>query len=165
MINFVTGVCLSPKVRAIISCLFQALVKGNPIETLKYFLPKTCESIERVLQNSESTISSSSDREDIELTWYLSLFAELVRARGDVLVTYKTMIMPVFHRCIHIINKNSYETIANAAENLLESLSQVYPIDYRLTIENIDEPFVDFLPIRVSSWILHLARDDQICIE
>jgi hypothetical protein len=150
MINFVTGVCLSPKVRAIISCLFQALVKGNPIETLKYFLPKTCESIERVLQNSESTISSSSDREDIELTWYLSLFAELVRARGDVLVTYKTMIMPVFHRCIHIINKNSYEAVAKGAKNLLESLAQVYSIDYRLTVENIDEPFVDFLPIRVS---------------
>jgi hypothetical protein len=60
------------------------------------------------------------------------------------------MIMSVFHQCIHVINKNSYQTIANAATNLLQSLSQVYPIDYRLTIENIDEPFVDFLPIRVS---------------
>jgi hypothetical protein len=150
MINFVTGVCLSSKVRDIVACLVRALVKGNPIETLKYFLSKTCESIEKILQNSESTISLNNDHEDIELTWYLSLFAELVRARGDVLVTYKTTIMSVFHQCIHIINKNSYETVANAAKNLLESLSQVYAIDYRLTVENIDEPFVDFLPIRVS---------------
>jgi len=147
--NFVTGVCLSPKVRDIVSCLIQALVKGNPIETLKYFLPKTCESIEKILKNFESTISSSKDHEDIELTWYLSLFAELVRARGDVLVTYKTMIMSVFHQCIHIINKKSYEAVANACTHLLQSLTQVYSIDYRLTVENIDEPFLDFLPIRV----------------
>jgi hypothetical protein len=150
MMNFVTGVCLSPKVRDIVSCLIEALVKGNPIETLKYFLPKTCESIKQILKNSESTISSNNDHEDIELTWYLYLFAELVRARGDVLVTYKTMIMSVFHQCIHIINKNSYKAVANAATHLLQSLTQVYPIDYRLTVENIDESFVDFLPIRVS---------------
>jgi hypothetical protein len=150
MMNFVTGVCLSPKVRDIVSCLIEALVKGNPIETLKYFLPKTCESIKQILQNSESTISSNNDHEDIELTWYLYLFAELVRARGDVLVTYKTMIMSVFHQCIHIINKNSYKAVANAATHLLQSLTQVYPIDYRLTVANTDEPFVDFLPIRVS---------------
>jgi hypothetical protein len=149
MMNFITGVCLSPKVRDIVSCLIQALVKGNPIETLKYFLPKTCESIEKILKDSESTISSSKDHEDIELTWYLSLFSELVRARGDVLVTYKTMIMSVFHQCIHIINKNSYKAVANACTHLLQSLTQVYSIDYRLTVENIGEPFVDFLPIRV----------------
>jgi hypothetical protein len=150
MMNFVTGVYLSPKVRDIVSCLIQALVKGNPIEALKYFLPKTCESIERIRQNSESTLSSNNDHEDIELTWYLCLFGDLVRARGDVLVTYKTMIMSIFHQCIHIINKNSYQAVANAARHLLQSLTQVYPIDYRLTVENIDESFVDFLPIRVS---------------
>jgi hypothetical protein len=91
--NFVTGVCLSPKVRDIVSCLIQALVKGNPIETLKYFLPKTCESIEQILQNSEST----NHHEDIELTWYLSLFSKLVHTRGDALLIYKNMIMSFFH--------------------------------------------------------------------
>ncbi len=146
MMNFVTGVYLSPKVRDIVSCLIQALVKGNPIETLKYFLPKTCESIEQILQNSEST----NHREDVELTWYLFLFSKFVHTRGDALLIYKNMIMSVFHQCTHIINKNSYGTLANARVHLLQSLSQVYPIDYRLTVENINEPFVDFLPIRVS---------------
>ncbi len=150
--NFVTSVCLSHKVRDIVACLVQALVKGNPIETLKHFLPKICESIEKILQNSESTLSSTHHHEDIELTWYLFLFAELVSARGDVLVIYKTMIMSVFHQCIDIINKNSYEMISIATMVLLQSLSQVYPIDYRLTVENIDEPFVNILPIRVSSF-------------
>ncbi len=78
------------------------------------------------------------------------LFAELVRARGDALLIYKRMIMSVFHQCIHIINKSSYEAIANAAQNLLKSLTHIHPIDYRLTVENMDEPFVDFLPIRVN---------------
>jgi hypothetical protein len=150
MMNFVTGVYLSPKVRDIVSCLIQALVKGNPIEALKYFLPKTCESIEQILQNSELTLSSNNDHEDIELTWYLCLFGDLVCARGDVLITYKKIIMSIFHQCIPIINKNAYQAVANAAIHLLQSLSQVYAIDYRLTVENIDEPFVDFLPIRVS---------------
>ena len=87
----------------------------------------------------------------MELTWYLFLFAQLLTARSDALLIYKKMIMSVFHQCIHIINKDSYLAIANAASNLLKSLSQTYPIDCRLTIENIEEPFVDFLPIRVSS--------------
>ncbi len=39
--------------------------------------------------------------------------------------------------------------MGKAAKNLLKSLSYVYPIDYRLTVENIEEPFIDFLPIRV----------------
>jgi hypothetical protein len=154
MMNFVTGACLSPKVRDIVSCLVRALIKANPIETLKYFLPKTCESIERILNNSEPTVLLTDYKEDIELNWYLTLFIELVHARGDALLIYKTMIMSVFHQCIHIINKNSYEAVANAAERLLETLTNVYPIDYRLTIENLDEPFVDFLPIRVSFYLL-----------
>jgi hypothetical protein len=143
--GFVTGECLSPKVRNIVACLIRALVKGNPIETLKYFLPKTCESIERILQNSETD-----HKEDIELNWYLSLFGELVDARGDILITYKTMIMPIFHRCFNMMDKIPYKRVASAATYLLQSLSQVYSIDYRLTVENIDEPFADVLPIRVN---------------
>ncbi len=134
MMFFVTGVCLSAKVRPIVSCLMKALVKGNPIETLKYFLPKTCESIQKIFPIEE--------KEDIELTWYLSLFVELVRARGDVLLDYKTIIMSVFHHLIHITNKNTYQTVANAAKHLLQSLSHVYSIDHRLTVNND-------LPIRV----------------
>jgi hypothetical protein len=80
----------------------------------------------------------------------LVLFAELVRARGDALLIYKRMIISVFHQCIHIVNKSSYEAIANAGKYLLESLTHIYPMDHRLTVENIDESFVDFLPIRVS---------------
>ena len=59
------------------------------------------------------------------------------------------MILSIFHRCVRIIHKESYEAVANAAKNLLKSLSYVYPNEYRLTVENIEEPFTDFLPIRV----------------
>jgi hypothetical protein len=151
MMDFLSGTCLSPKVRDIVSALIRALVMGNPIETLKYFLPKTCETIGKLLKNIDLT----DDKEDIELIWYLILFSELVRARGDTLLIYQKMIMSVFHQCIGIINKKSYETIATAAEHLLQSLSHVYSIDSRLTtVENIDEPFIDFLPIRVSFILL-----------
>ena len=49
-----------------------------------------------------------------------------------------------------IFDKDAYETIANVANYLLISLLHVYPIDYRLTIENINEPFIDSLPVRVN---------------
>jgi len=102
------------------------------------------------MNTSKSIVLLTDHKCDIELSWYLILFSELVCARGDTLLIYKQMIMSVFHRCLSIINKNAYEAIANAADHLLKSLSHIYPIDYRLTVENIDESFNDFLPICVS---------------
>jgi len=158
MMFFVTGSCLSPQVRSIVSCLVQGLVKGNPMETLKYFLPKTCESI--------INIKSIDEKEDIELNWYLSLFVELVRARGDILVNYKSMILSVFHHSIHIKNKKTYEILANATTYLLQSLCQVYAIDYRLTTDNINElsfrawgHSVDFDQLQVQ---FHRPNDQEI---
>jgi hypothetical protein len=104
------------------------------------------------MSHSETTILTD-HKGDTELTWCLILFSELVRARGDTLLMYKPMILSVFHRCVRIIHKETHEAVANAAKNLLKSLSYVYPIEYRLTVENIEEPFTDFLPIRVSLYI------------
>ena len=101
------------------------------------------------MSHSETTILTD-HKGDTELTWCLTLFAELVRARGDTLVMYKSKISSVIHRCVRIVHKETHEAVASAAKNLLKSLSYVYPIEYRLTVENIDEPFTDFLPIRVS---------------
>ncbi|CAF1193810.1 unnamed protein product [Rotaria sp. Silwood1] len=98
--------------------------------------------------NNSLTTMLMDQRDDIEFTWHLILFSELVCARGDTLLIYKQMIMSVFLRCIHVVHKDAYEAIAMAAKNLLKSLSDLYPIDYRLSVENIEEPFIDFLPIR-----------------
>ena len=157
VINFMADACLSAKARGIICSLIQAFVKGNPVETLKCLLPKTCESINKIISNSESNILLTDHKGDVELTWYLYLFAELLNGRGDTLLNYKEIIMFVFHQCIHIINKDSYMAISNAASNLLKSLSQTYSIDYRLTNENIEGPFVDFVPIRVCSSTFFLS--------
>jgi len=132
MMFFVSGTCLSSQVRPIVSCLIRGLVKGNSIETLKYFLPKTCQSIVNIKPAVD-------DNEDIELTWFLSVFTELIHARGDILINYKTIILEVFHHSIHMINKKTYGIVATAAEHLLQALCQVYSIDFRLTTENIDE--------------------------
>ena len=101
------------------------------------------------MTHSETTILTD-HKGDTELTWCLTLFSELVRARGDTLIAYKPIIISVFHRCVRIIHKETHEAVANAAKNLLKSLSYVYPNEYRLTVDNIEEPFTDFLPIRVS---------------
>ena len=156
--SFAFGRCFSSNVRDIVSSLLEALIKGNPSETLKYFLPKTSESIEQIFNNSESNLFVTNEKENLELTWYLLLFAKLVRVRGDVLLLYKKPIMSIFHQCIHLVNKTSYGIVANAAKSLLESLTQLYPMEYRLTIENIDPPFIDSLPIRVSYFFFFSFR-------
>jgi len=149
IINFLAGSFFTPKVGKLVTGLVRAILKGNPAETLKYLLPQTCERIEKIMSHSETTILTD-HKGDTELTWCLILFSELVRARGDTLLMYKPMILSVFHRCVRIIHKETHEAVANAAKNLLKSLSYVYPVEYRLTVENIEEPFTDFLPIRVS---------------
>jgi hypothetical protein len=146
--NFLATYSFSRKVSKLLTGLVQAILKVNPVETLKYLLPQTCERIENILSQSEISILID-HKGDSELTWYLILFSELISARGDTLIIYKSMILSIFNRCIHIVHKDSYEAMAKAAKNLLKSLSYVYPIDYRLTVENIEEPFIDFLPIRV----------------
>ncbi|CAF4532895.1 unnamed protein product [Rotaria socialis] len=156
IMNFLAASSFTPRVSKLLTDLVQPILETNPIETLKYIMPQTCERIEKIMHDSEATILTD-HKGDMELTWCLVLFSKLLQARGDTLLVYKPMILSVFHRCIHIIHKKSYEAIANAAKNLLKSLSYVYPIDYRLTVENIDGPFSDFLPIRV--WGQHVEFD------
>ena len=146
--NFIAASSFSPKISKLLNGVVRAILKGNPTETLKYLLPQTCERIEKIILQSDSVLTDH--KGDTELTWCLTLFSELLRARGETLVPYKSMILSVFHQCVRIIHKGSYEAVANAAKNLLKSVTHVYPTDYRLTAENIDEPFTDFLPIRVS---------------
>ncbi|CAF4794762.1 unnamed protein product [Rotaria sp. Silwood2] len=146
--NFLATYCYSPKTSKLLTGLIQAMLKSHPVETLNYLLPQTYERIEKILNQSDMIILND-HKGDSELTWRLILFSELACARGDTLIIYKSMILSIFHRCIHIIHKDSYESIAKAAQNLLKSLTYVYPTDYRLTVENIEEPFTDFLPIRV----------------
>ncbi|CAF3512541.1 unnamed protein product, partial [Rotaria sordida] len=153
---FLAGSFFTPKVGKLVTGLVRAILKGNPDGTLKYLLPQTCERIEKIMSNSETTILTD-HKGDTELTWCLILFSELVRARGDTLLTYKPMILSIFHRCVRIVHKETHEAVANAAKNLLKSLSYVYPIEYRLTVENIEEPFTDFLPIR--AWGQHVEFD------
>lgn len=148
--NFlVSSTSFSFHAHRLLTSLVQAVLKTNPQETLKYLLPKIFERVESIFQQSESTIYID-HQGDPELTWSLAIFSELVRARGDSLLPYKSMILSIFKRTIRLIKKDYYETLSTAARYLLKSLSYVYPIDYRLTVENIEEPFTDFLPIRVS---------------
>ncbi|CAF0766600.1 unnamed protein product [Rotaria sordida] len=147
--DFVTHSYWSAKVRKIVASLVQAIVLGDPVETLKYLLPKTCDSINKIMNDAEGHGLLTDHKGDKELTWYLFLFSELVRARGDTLIIYRQMIISVFHRCIQIIHKGSYKAVASAAKHLLKSLTHIYMINTRWTGENIDGPYVDFLPIRV----------------
>ncbi|CAF4597649.1 unnamed protein product, partial [Rotaria sp. Silwood2] len=145
--EFLTGSLFSHKVRKFVASLVRAIVNANPREILKHLLPQTCEHIENIINNSRMTILTDY-RGNIEFTWHLILFSELLRVRGDALLTYKQMIMSVFHRCIRVVHKDSYEAIAKAAKHLLKSLSDLYPINDRLSHEIMDESFVDLLPIR-----------------
>lgn len=148
--NFLATYSFSWKANKLLTGLVQAMIKSRPEETLKYLLSQTSERIEQIVRQAEISILTD-HKGDPELTWCFMLFAELMSARGDTLISYKSMILSIFHRCIHVVHKESYEAMGKAAKNLLKTLSYVYPIDRRLTAENIEEPFVEFLPIRVCS--------------
>ncbi|UJR08489.1 hypothetical protein I4U23_012756 [Adineta vaga] len=158
MIDFLTCAFLSPKVRKIVAGLVCVIVQSHPEETLEYLLPKTCHSIEMIMNSSDASTFLTDHKGDLELTWYLILFSNLISVRGDILLDYKPMIMSVFQRCISIIEKNAYKAVALAANRLLESLTQIYPIEYQLTLKNINEPFIEFLPIR--AWGQHVDLDE-----
>ena len=142
VIDFLATSSFSPKISRLLTGLVQAILKRNPHETLKSLLLPTCERIQTIIND---------DNSDVELTWCLTLFAELLQAHGDTLLPYKSTILSIFHRCIHLCDKKSYEAMAKAAKHVLKSLSYVYPKEHRLTVANIEEPFEDFLPIRVGS--------------
>ncbi|CAF1354528.1 unnamed protein product, partial [Rotaria sordida] len=79
------------------------------------------------------------------------------------------MILSIFHQCIHIIHKDSHQALAQAAKNLIKSLSYVFPFNYRLTAGNIEEPFTDSLPIRGQhveydkiNVIFHIPNEDEV---
>ena len=129
--------------------LVRPILARNPSETLKYLLPQTCERIEKIIDDAQTTIYTNYEG-DAELSWCLVLFSELLRARGETLLPYKSMIFSVFRRSVHLIHVSSYLAVADAAKDFLKSLTYVYPIEFRLTLKNIEEPFTDALPIRVS---------------
>lgn len=149
------GSCLSPKVRNIAATLMRGLVAGRPAETLQCFLPQVCESIARLCSEVEPV---DGHKDNIELNWHLSLFTELVRARGDRLLAYRPAILSVFDRCMNLTHPKSYYIVAFAACNTLDSLTQIYPVDFRLTVPDAD----DCLPIRVNSLSFRHARPSPL---
>ena len=156
--NYLAAASMTSKGSRLRTVLVRPILAGNPSETLKYLLPQTCARIEKIIDDAQTTIYTNYEG-DAELTWCLVLFSELLRARGDTLLAYKSMIFSVFRRSVHLIHASSYEAVADAAKDLLKSLTYVYPIEYRVTLQNIEEPFTDSLPIRVSLKVFSSAQN------
>lgn len=147
--DFIDGSLFSDDARRLAMCLIRPLVKVDPITTLHHLLPKTCQNIENTLNHFKESSFMNQD-EDIELSWYLNIFAVLLESRGDTLLIYKQKIVSTFQQLISVVQKNSVELVVYAAYYMLQSLCQLHPIVNRSAIENIDESFVKFLPIQVS---------------
>ena len=147
--NFIIGSMFSSKVQRLVVGLVRALVNSHPVEILKCLLPQIFKSIVKILDESEIALLSDY-KGDLELTWNLVLFSELLQAPGDSLLIYQQLIKSTFDRCTRIIHKDSYRAIAAGIEHLLQSLLNIYPVDYTRSRNKLDEPFIDFLPIRAS---------------
>lgn len=152
MIGLTSIPYLSINGRETVSSIVVALVKAHPNETLEDFFPKTFQSIENLLKNLLQFANDSlkSEEEDRELMWYLTIFSKLVCARGDVLLLYKDKIISIFEQSIKIVNQNVFKVLSKAGRNCVQSLSEISPINYRLTNENLNQSLEHFLPIRVS---------------
>jgi len=151
VVGFLSNSCLPSKVKKLVAGLISAIIVRDPEQTLKSLLPRTCETINRMMDEFGYMASLTDHKGDKELHWTLILFSELLRARGDTLLVYKPMIVSIFHRCKHIIHKGSYQALAMAAEYLLKSLTHMYLIDSAppTTSEMTNGSHEDVLPIRV----------------
>lgn len=151
--NFLNGSIFLPNVRQLVVSLIQPIVKWHPTEILKCLLPKICECTEKILNTSD--INQINDHKgDLELNWNLTIFSELLRARGDTLLIYRDKIKHIFYRCIPILHKDSYQAMATSIKNLLKSMLNIYPTESCLIRENFDDSFIHSLPIRVSSLLV-----------
>ena len=149
------------------SSVVAGIVGGRPSQTLSHLLPKTCQMIDILVPQSQNNRSSTESQdktndENMELLWHLNLFAKLLETDGTVLLPYKKLIVSTFEKCIKINREKIHSLVSLSARNLICSLGHVFPTDLRWITENIEEPFIDCLPIRVSSVDLPLNTMDQI---
>lgn len=153
MVRLTSVPYLSINGRETVASMIGALVATHPIEILEDFFPKTFQSIENLLKNISQFESDSlrTEEEDRELIWYLTILSKLLWARGDVLLLYKEKILVLFEQSIKIINQNVYKVLSKAVKSCIQSLCAISTRNYRLTNENLDQSFEQFLPIRVSS--------------
>ena len=152
--KLITGSLFSSTARPVVLGLIRPLVQCYPVQTLKDLLPRTSQSI---LDKADDTLLRllDDDRGDLELIWELCLFGELLRARGETLLIYRTSIRDVLHRCLRIVHRESNRLVARAIRYLLHSLVDVYSI-------NSPPPPLPILPIRVGR-SLSLSLSDQQC--
>ncbi|KAL7079669.1 hypothetical protein ACQ4LE_001115 [Meloidogyne hapla] len=108
---------------------------------------------------------------DRALIWYVTFAAELVRnSPGHIIMENRKLIDPFIAKILKFKSPNIFKLVAVFAQNVLHSISAIYPIQSSLR-ERYDQPFDKFLPLRhwaepinKDNWNLnwHIPTDDEV---
>ena len=72
-----------------------------------------------------------------------------MRCDGTQLMAYKSELLDVVQTTLKLKCVQAYEMAGQMLRFLLRSLTQIYPLEFRSVEQDFDQPFTEYLPIRV----------------
>ncbi|KAK7103315.1 proteasome activator complex subunit 4B-like [Littorina saxatilis] len=126
--------------------LCRACARVRPEETLKLMLPPLCQKI--IAFAAEHPNIATEEQLDNSFLWSMLMLSQLVRCTGSSLVPYKDLLMETLHPVVSLQSQQGYEIGGQVLRFLLRALCLTYPLEFRSTTHDLDQPLKDYLPIR-----------------
>ena len=85
------------------------------------------------------------------LQWnvFVAFISQIMRCNGTELMVYKTELLEVVQATLKLKCVQAYEMAGQLLRFLLRALTQIYPLEFRSVEQDFDQPFTDYLSIRV----------------
>ncbi|EPZ34362.1 hypothetical protein O9G_000549 [Rozella allomycis CSF55] len=99
---------------------------SNGSKAIRTFVPLCLREIEREL-NTEN---------ENRLLWFLSILKQVVYHSGDLIIEYLNEIIPLIQKVLKMDNKKVIKCASKLIGNILNSLSSVYPLEYKSYTDN-----------------------------
>jgi hypothetical protein len=153
--NYIDGNTFNVRAGRIVASLCFSLTSSNKFGKVAFgiFFDYVYQNLSKIKSTKHYDDFLTTERGDIEVTWNLQLFAELMNTNGEILSSYMKRIEEIIDWYRPTIHKESYIYLCNASRNVVTSLTNIYPremcsVTYDLTFDNENDFFKDHLPIR-----------------
>lgn len=79
---------------------------------------------------------------------------QIITCRADVAIQYVPAVIPVLRQCLKLVCIPAQLLAVSLLGNTLSALSTTTTVDYKSITHEWDEPYEDFLPVRVRATLL-----------
>lgn len=151
--NYMNGNVYNAKAGKLVMSVCRSLVKSaRGDHAFKTFFTPLYGNLKRIRDSSNYATMLKNERGDIEISWNIQLFQELLRADGTILLNYIEQIKDIINWYMECTHKITIQYLCSAIRHLLRSLTFLYSKESRLTCQNYDftdiNVFKTQLPIR-----------------